>query len=123
MFIDQVKIFARAGPGGRGCVAFRREAFVPKGGPSGGDGGRGGHVILEASHDINNLIAQFYQPRLVAKQGEHGQGKDKHGRAGKDVIVQVPGPRPIPAGAVSTPRTWLSRSTLCVDRLVLNWTS
>tara|TARA_Y100000588_G_scaffold294018_1_gene313837 strand:- start:219 stop:1334 length:1116 start_codon:yes stop_codon:yes gene_type:complete len=90
MFIDQVKIFARAGHGGRGCVAFRREAFVPKGGPSGGDGGRGGHVILEASHDINNLIAQFYQPRLVAKKGEHGQGKDKHGRAGKDVIVKVP---------------------------------
>jgi len=90
MFIDQIKIFARAGHGGRGCVAFRREAFVPKGGPSGGDGGRGGHVILEASHDINNLIAQFYQPRLIAKKGDPGQGKDKHGRAGKDVIVKVP---------------------------------
>ncbi len=90
MFVDQVKVHASAGDGGRGCIAFRREAFVPKGGPSGGDGGRGGHVILEASHDLNNLIAQFYQPRLIAKKGEHGQGKDKHGRAGKDLVVKVP---------------------------------
>ena len=60
MFIDQVKIYARAGHGGPGCVSFRREAFVPKGGPDGGNGGRGGNVILEASHDLNNLIAQFY---------------------------------------------------------------
>jgi len=90
MFVDQVKVQARAGDGGRGCIAFRREAFVPKGGPSGGDGGRGGDVILEASHDLNNLIAQFYQPRLIAKKGEHGQGKDKHGRAGKDLVVKVP---------------------------------
>ena len=90
MFVDQVKIYSRAGRGGRGCIAFRREAFVPKGGPSGGDGGRGGDVILEASHDLNNLIAQFYQPRLIAKNGEHGQGKDCHGRAGKNVVVKVP---------------------------------
>ena len=90
MFVDQVKVQAHAGDGGRGCIAFRREAFVPKGGPSGGDGGRGGDVILEASHDLNNLIAQFYQPRLIAKKGEHGQGKDKHGRAGKDLVVKVP---------------------------------
>ncbi len=90
MFVDQVKIYSRAGRGGRGCIAFRREAFVPKGGPSGGDGGRGGDVVLEASHDLNNLIAQFYQPRLIAKNGEHGQGKDCHGRAGKNVVVKVP---------------------------------
>lgn len=90
MFVDQVKVHARAGDGGRGCIAFRRESFVPKGGPSGGDGGRGGHVILEASHDLNNLVAQFYQPRLIAKRGDHGQGKDKHGRAGKDLIIKVP---------------------------------
>ena len=90
MFVDQVKIYSRAGRGGRGCIAFRREAFVPKGGPSGGDGGRGCDVILEASHDLNNLIAQFYQPRLIAKNGEHGQGKDCHGRAGKNVVVKVP---------------------------------
>ena len=90
MFVDQVKIYSRAGRGGRGCIAFRRESFVPKGGPSGGDGGRGGDVILEASHDLNNLIAQFYQPRLIAKNGEHGQGKDCHGRSGKNVVVKVP---------------------------------
>lgn len=90
MFVDQVKIHARAGNGGRGCIAFRRESFVPKGGPSGGDGGRGGDVILEASHDLNNLVAQFYQPRLIAKNGAHGQGKDCHGRAGKGIVVKVP---------------------------------
>ncbi len=66
MFVDEIKIHARAGHGGRGCVAFHREAFVPKGGPSGGNGGRGGSVILQADHDLNNLIAQYYQPRLIA---------------------------------------------------------
>jgi GTPase involved in cell partitioning and DNA repair len=66
MFIDQIKIYARAGHGGKGAVAFLREAYRPKGGPSGGNGGRGGDVILEASHDLNNLINQFYQPRLIA---------------------------------------------------------
>ena len=67
MFIDEIKIYARAGHGGKGCVAFHREAFVPKGGPSGGNGGRGGSVILQADHDLNNLIAQYYQPRLIAR--------------------------------------------------------
>ena len=90
MFVDQVKIYARAGHGGRGCVSFRREAFVPKGGPDGGNGGRGGNVILEASHDLNNLIAQFYVPRLIAKNGNHGEGKKKSGRSGNNLIVKVP---------------------------------
>jgi GTP-binding protein len=90
MFIDEIKIFARAGHGGKGCVAFRRESHVPKGGPSGGDGGRGGHVILEACHDINNLIAQFYKPRLHAQNGEPGMGKDMSGHSGKDLIIKVP---------------------------------
>ncbi len=90
MFIDEIKIYARAGHGGKGCVSFRREAHVPKGGPNGGNGGGGGSVILEASHDINNLIAQFYEPRLLAKNGEHGKGKDMDGRSGKDLIVKVP---------------------------------
>lgn len=90
MFVDQVKIYARAGHGGKGCVAFHREAFRPKGGPSGGDGGRGGDVILEASHDLNNLIAQFYEPRLIAKNGLPGQGKGMHGAAGKDILIKVP---------------------------------
>jgi len=90
MFVDEIKIYARAGHGGKGCVSFRREAHVPKGGPNGGDGGGGGSVILEASHDINNLVAQFYEPRLIAKNGDHGKGKDMNGRAGKDLIVKVP---------------------------------
>ncbi len=90
MFIDQVKVYARAGHGGRGCVSFRRESYVPKGGPDGGDGGRGGSVILEASHDLNNLIAQFYVPRLIAKNGNHGEGQKKTGKSGKDIIIKVP---------------------------------
>jgi GTP-binding protein len=90
MFIDQIKIYARAGHGGKGCVAFHREAYVPKGGPSGGNGGRGGSVILQADHDLNNLIGQFFQPRLIAQDGEHGLGKGMDGHAGKDIIVRVP---------------------------------
>jgi GTP-binding protein len=90
MFIDEIKIYARAGHGGKGCVAFHREAYIPKGGPSGGNGGRGGDVILEADHDLNNLIAQYYQPKLVAPDGEHGLGKGMDGHAGKDLIIKVP---------------------------------
>lgn len=90
MFVDEIKIYARAGHGGKGCIAFHREAFVPKGGPSGGNGGRGGSVILQADHDLNNLIAQYYQPRLIAAEGEHGLGKGMDGHAGKDLIVKVP---------------------------------
>jgi len=90
MFVDEVKVFARAGHGGRGCVAFQRDPSKPKGGPSGGNGGRGGNVVLEADRDINNLVAQFYQPNLIAEKGEHGQGKGMDGRAGRDLIVKVP---------------------------------
>ena len=72
MFIDEIKIYARAGHGGKGSVAFHREAFVPKGGPSGGNGGRGASVILQADHDLNNLIQQYYVPRLLAPDGDHG---------------------------------------------------
>ena len=90
MFIDEIKVFARAGHGGKGCVAFLRETFRPKGGPSGGNGGRGGDVILQADHDLNNLIAQFYQPRLIAEKGEGGMGKGMDGRAGQDLVVKVP---------------------------------
>ncbi|HAB15194.1 MAG TPA: GTPase ObgE [Verrucomicrobiota bacterium] len=90
MFVDEVKVFARAGHGGKGCVAFHREAYRPKGGPSGGNGGRGGDVILEASHDLNNLIRQFYEPRLLAEPGEAGMGKGMDGHAGKDLVIQVP---------------------------------
>jgi GTP-binding protein len=90
MFVDEVKIHARAGHGGRGCVAFLRETFRPKGGPCGGNGGRGGDVVLEADHDLNNLVNQYYQPRLIAPDGGHGLGKGMDGRAGKDLVVKVP---------------------------------
>ena len=90
MFIDEIKIYARAGHGGKGCVAFQREKYVPKGGPSGGNGGRGGSVILQADHDLNNLIAQYYNPRLLAEDGEFGMGKGMDGHAGKDLVIKVP---------------------------------
>jgi GTP-binding protein len=90
MFIDEIKIYARAGHGGKGCVAFQREKYRPKGGPSGGNGGRGGDVILEANHDLNNLVAQYYQPRLIAQDGKGGLGKGMDGHAGRDLIVKVP---------------------------------
>jgi GTP-binding protein len=90
MFIDEIKIYAKAGHGGKGCVAFHREAYITKGGPSGGNGGRGGSVILEADHDLNNLIQQYYQPRLIAKDGDAGMGKGMDGHAGKDLIIKVP---------------------------------
>jgi GTP-binding protein len=90
VFIDEIKIYARAGHGGKGAVAFQREKYRPKGGPSGGNGGRGGDVILEASHDLNNLIQQYYQPRLIAEDGQQGMGKGMDGAAGKDLIIPVP---------------------------------
>jgi GTP-binding protein len=90
MFVDEIKVYARAGHGGKGCVAFQREKYRPKGGPSGGNGGRGGDVILEADHDLNNLIAQYYQPRLVAEDGRMGMGKGMDGHAGKDLVIKVP---------------------------------
>ena len=90
MFVDEIKIYARAGHGGKGCVAFSREKYRPKGGPSGGNGGRGADVILEADHDLNNLIGQYYQPRLIAPEGQGGLGKGMDGHAGKDLVVKVP---------------------------------
>jgi GTP-binding protein len=90
MFVDEVKIHGRPGHGGKGCVAFLRETFRPKGGPSGGNGGRGGNVILQADHDLNNLVAQFYTPRLIAEDGKPGLGKGMDGPAGKDLVVKVP---------------------------------
>ena len=90
MFIDEIKIYAQAGHGGKGAVAFHREAYITKGGPSGGNGGRGGSVILQADHDLNNLIQQYYVPRLIAPFGEGGMGKGMDGHAGKDLIVKVP---------------------------------
>ena len=90
MFIDEIKVYSRAGHGGKGCVAFHREAYRPKGGPSGGKGGNGGSVILQADHDLNNLVQQFYIPRLIAEEGHCGLGKGMDGPGGKDLLIKVP---------------------------------
>jgi GTP-binding protein len=90
MFVDRIKVFAQAGNGGRGCVSFRREKFVPKGGPDGGDGGRGGDVVLRADRHVDNLSSLFYEPIIKAKNGGHGMGKKMHGRSAPPKIVKVP---------------------------------
>jgi GTP-binding protein len=90
MFVDRIKIYAQAGDGGRGCVSFRREKFVPRGGPDGGDGGRGGDVILRADVHTDNLSDLFYQSILKGKSGAHGKGKKMHGRAAVPKVVKVP---------------------------------
>ena len=90
MFIDRIRVFAQAGNGGRGSVSFRREKFVPKGGPDGGDGGRGGDVILRADRHVDNLSNLFYEPIIKAKNGGHGMGKKMHGRSALPKIVKVP---------------------------------
>jgi GTP-binding protein len=90
MFVDRIKVSAEAGDGGRGCVSFRREKFVPRGGPDGGDGGRGGDVILRADEHTDNLVNLFYEPIVKARNGVHGQGKKMHGRAAAPKVVKVP---------------------------------
>lgn len=90
MFVDRLRVFAQAGDGGRGCVSFRREKFVPHGGPDGGDGGRGGDVILRGDIHTDNLSNLFHEPIIKARSGGHGQGKKKHGRSAKPKIVKVP---------------------------------
>ena len=90
MFIDEAKIRVKAGDGGNGCMAFRREKFVPRGGPSGGDGGRGGDVIMEASQRHNTLIHFRYNPEHKAQRGEHGMGSNCTGLDGKSTVLQVP---------------------------------
>src|SRR5205814_6634362 len=90
MVVDRIKIFAQAGKGGRGSVSFRREKFVPKGGPDGGDGGRGGNVILRADRHVDNLSSLFYEPIIKAQNGGHGMGKKMAGRSGASKVVNVP---------------------------------
>jgi GTP-binding protein len=90
MFIDEVKIRVKAGDGGNGCLAFRREKFVPKGGPSGGDGGRGGDVILIASEHYNTLLHFRFNPEHKAQRGRHGEGSNKTGRDGASTELAVP---------------------------------
>jgi GTP-binding protein len=90
VFIDEAKIHVAGGAGGNGCVAFRREKFVPRGGPSGGDGGRGGDVTLESSEQSNTLLKFRYHRIFRAGRGRHGEGSNRHGQDGKDLIVTVP---------------------------------
>jgi GTP-binding protein len=90
MFIDRAKIHVHGGDGGNGVTAFRREKFVPRGGPSGGDGGRGGDVILVADSSLNTLLHLRYNPQHIAQRGSHGEGANRSGRNGDDLIVRVP---------------------------------
>src|SRR5882724_10349644 len=90
MFVDEVDIHIAAGNGGRGCLAFRREKFVPRGGPSGGDGGRGGSVYVVASPHINTLINFRFHPEFNAERGVHGQGSNRTGAGGADLELAVP---------------------------------
>lgn len=89
-FIDEVQIRVSGGRGGDGCASFRREKYIPKGGPNGGDGGRGGSVYFEASTDVQTLIDYRYQREYRAPNGEHGQGSDCYGRGGEDITLKVP---------------------------------
>jgi GTP-binding protein len=114
MFVDRVKVFAQGGKGGRGCVSFRREKFVPKGGPDGGDGGRGGNVVLRADRHVDNLANLFYEPLIKAKNGGHGMGKKMSGRAGGEKIVKVP------VGTVVWPAEDEERRTSNAERRTLS---
>lgn len=90
MFLDQTKIFIKSGNGGSGAVRFRREKYVPRGGPDGGDGGRGGHIIMEATHDLNTLSNFRYQQHFRAENGDPGSGINSSGKAGEDLLIKVP---------------------------------
>jgi len=90
MFIDRAKIHVQGGDGGNGVTAFRREKFVPRGGPSGGDGGRGGDVVLVADASLNTLLHLRYNPQHIADRGSHGEGSNRSGHTGADLIVRVP---------------------------------
>ena len=90
MFIDEAKIRVKAGDGGNGCMAFRREKFVPRGGPSGGDGGKGGDVLMESSERHNTLVHFRFNPEYKAERGRHGEGSNRTGHEGADVVLKVP---------------------------------
>ncbi len=89
-FIDEARFYVKAGDGGNGCLSFRREKYVPKGGPDGGDGGRGGDVIIEASRRLSSLIDFRYRSHFLAEKGKSGQGKKMHGRKGRECVLKVP---------------------------------
>ena len=85
-FIDEASIYVKAGNGGHGCIAFLREKFRPKGGPCGGDGGKGGNVILRANENLNTLLDMSLKKHYMATNGENGKGKNMHGKNGQDII-------------------------------------
>jgi len=89
-FLDQAKVFVRAGDGGKGCVGFRREKYIEFGGPDGGDGGKGGDVVLECVANLNTLLDYRYQQHYKAKKGGHGMGQNRHGAGGADVVLKLP---------------------------------
>lgn len=89
-FLDEAKIYLRSGNGGGGCVSFRREKYVERGGPDGGDGGRGGSIIFEVSNNLNTLIDFRYQQHFKAKTGMHGMGQNRHGKSAEDMVIKVP---------------------------------
>src|SRR6202163_1415336 len=89
MFVDEVDIHVVAGDGGNGCVAFRREKFVPRGGPSGGDGGRGGSVFIERCVHLNTTLTFRYTRQSAADRGRHGEGSNRHGQDGDDLTISV----------------------------------
>src|ERR1700678_2821559 len=90
MFVDEAKIYIKAGDGGNGCVAFRREKFVPRGGPSGGDGGHGGSIYLEANPHDNTLLRYRYNREFRADRGRHGEGSNCSGHSAADTVLKVP---------------------------------
>jgi GTPase len=106
MFLDQAQIEVKAGDGGSGIVAFRRETGVPHGGPSGGDGGKGGDVLVEADPQLTTLLDFRYRRHYKAERGQHGSGSNRTGRSGEDLVVRVP---PEPCCAMPEPeRSWAS---------------
>src|ERR1041384_1019643 len=94
MFVDRVTIRVEAGKGGSGCLSFRREKYVPRGGPDGGDGGNGGSIVLIAEAGVDSLAAVAHRKHLRAESGGNGEGSNRHGRSAEDLIV------PVPAGTV-----------------------
>ena len=105
LIVDEAIITIEAGQGGNGCASFRREKYIPRGGPDGGNGGRGGDVFLEARLDTRTLVDFIYRPLFRAKHGEHGKGKNQHGRAADPVVI------PVPVGTV----VWSPENELITD--------
>src|SRR5512137_2136098 len=90
MFVDEIDVFVKGGDGGKGCISFRREKYVPRGGPDGGDGGKGGDVIFRADGQLSTLLDFHYQQHYHAKRGQHGRGKNQVGRSASHLVVPVP---------------------------------